>query len=181
MKISIYQEKGGSGKTTMAVTLAVSLGLPVLDLDRQGTATQWLGRREVPHPIAKESDGTWIADCPPGIDASVGRLLAISNVVLVPVRCSFNDLVTLPKTLKFIGAHTAARVAFVGSDIDKRTNDEATLREALAAHQLPILGMLYHRASYRRAGMTGGLASDIDKAAIDEIDALTSAVKEFIE
>jgi chromosome partitioning protein len=46
--ITVANEKGGVGKTTVAVNLAAALGLGrskvlVIDLDSQGHATQWLG------------------------------------------------------------------------------------------------------------------------------------------
>ncbi len=46
--VTVANEKGGVGKTTVAVNLAAALGLAgsrvlLIDLDSQGHATQWLG------------------------------------------------------------------------------------------------------------------------------------------
>jgi chromosome partitioning protein len=49
--ITVANNKGGSGKTTTTVSLASVLGerglrILVIDLDPQGSATEWLGGRE---------------------------------------------------------------------------------------------------------------------------------------
>lgn len=181
MKIAIYNEKGGAGKTTVAVAVAVSMNLPMLDLDPQGTATHWLSQRESALTKAKKGDTTWVADCPPGITPAIASTLAACDLVLIPVRASFPDLVTLPATIKFLKANTSAKLAFIGSDIDRRTNDEAMLRETLAAHGVPVAGIFAHRASYRRAGIAGKLASEVDPAAVNELNELIKNIKELLK
>jgi chromosome partitioning protein len=60
--VAIVSQKGGSGKTTIAVHLAVCAeraGKPtlILDLDPQGSAMAWLKRRgdDVPEVIATDA------------------------------------------------------------------------------------------------------------------------------
>lgn len=181
MKIAVYNEKGGAGKTTVAVSLTLSLGLPLLDLDSQPTATRWLERRSPPPPMARRSDPAWIADCPPGISPAIAPVLAACDLVIIPVRASFPDLVTLPDTLAFLRASTKAKLAFVGSDVDRRTNDESALRDALTSHALSVLGVLSHRASYRRAGLSGAHAGEIDPVAAAELRELIKNLTELLK
>lgn len=181
MKIAVYNEKGGSGKTALAVLLSVGLGIPLLDLDPQATATRWLERRDPPHPVVTEpSAADWVADCPPGISPAVVPILSSADLVLIPARASFSDLVTLGDAVKFVQANSRARIALAGTAIDSRTNDEATLREALAVYELPIVGMTTHRASYRRAGLLGKAPAEIDPSAATEADRIITSLKEAL-
>jgi len=78
-RIALSNNKGGSGKTTTTVSLAAAFaerGLRVLvvDLDPQGSATQWLGGRESPNGLVEFSTGAVplsqmiVKSTAPGID-----------------------------------------------------------------------------------------------------------------
>ncbi len=77
--IAVSNNKGGSGKTTTTVSLAAAFaerGLKVLvvDLDPQGSATDWLGGRESPIGLVEFSAGgirtseLVVASTAPGVD-----------------------------------------------------------------------------------------------------------------
>jgi chromosome partitioning protein len=77
--IALSNNKGGSGKTTTTVSLAAAFaerGLRVLvvDLDPQGSATDWLGGRESPIGLVEYSAGgiklsqLVVASTAPGVD-----------------------------------------------------------------------------------------------------------------
>jgi chromosome partitioning protein len=60
--IAISNNKGGSGKTTTTVSLAAAFGerglrVLVVDLDPQGSATEWLGGSESPIGLVEYSAG----------------------------------------------------------------------------------------------------------------------------
>ncbi len=61
--VGVFSNKGGSGKTTIAVHLALAWaqGAPtaLLDVDPQGTATEWLKRRpaDLKSPLAVPAAG----------------------------------------------------------------------------------------------------------------------------
>lgn len=116
--ITIAQQKGGSGKTTMAVSLAAELlrrgmRVAVLDTDPQGSLGRWfMTRREA----GRDDDGrlefstasAWgvsyeceklarsadivIVDTPPKADSDLRPALRASDLVLVPVSASHVDL-----------------------------------------------------------------------------------------
>ncbi|MCC5984590.1 MAG: ParA family protein [Rhodobacteraceae bacterium] len=114
--ITIAQQKGGAGKTTLAVTLGVALareGLRValLDTDPQGSLGRWFMTRRAALPDPGLAFGTasaWgvgyeceklrgeadvvIVDTPPKADSDLRPALREADLVLVPVASSHVDL-----------------------------------------------------------------------------------------
>ncbi|MCV6596636.1 MAG: ParA family protein [Mangrovicoccus sp.] len=115
--ITVAQQKGGSGKTTLAANLAVEYlsrghSVAVLDTDPQGSLGRWfMTRREAMGEAAgldfatasawgvsyeleklRKSNEIVIIDTPPKIDSDLKPTLRASNLVLVPVASSHVDL-----------------------------------------------------------------------------------------
>ncbi len=115
--ITVAQQKGGSGKTTLAANLAVALlgrghSVAVIDTDPQGSLGRWyLARRErLGEEAALEfaTASAWgvgfeceklrkrvdfvLIDTPPKIDSDLRPALRESSLVLVPVASSHVDL-----------------------------------------------------------------------------------------
>lgn len=180
MKLMVFNEKGGVGKSTLAVSLAVKLRLPFIDLDAQKTGTRWLERRDS-FEVGSVDSPSWVADCRPTIELrDIRPLLLTADLVIVPLRASFPDLVTLDGTVEFL-LRNNPKIAFCGADVDTRTSDLANLKEGLQSYSQPLLGFLSHRASYRRAGINGQTAAEIDKVAAAELDEVIKKIKEFLK
>lgn len=113
--ITVAQQKGGSGKTTVAANLAVAfaragLSVALLDTDPQGSLGRWfMARRERGAPGMEFSTASaWgvsyeceklkklvdlvIVDTPPKVDADLRPALREADLVLVPVASSHVDL-----------------------------------------------------------------------------------------
>jgi chromosome partitioning protein len=114
--ITIAQQKGGAGKTTLAVNLAVAFmqqgqRVAILDTDPQGSLGRWfMTRREkLGDPgvefatasawgvgyecekLSKNSDIV-IVDTPPKVDSDLKPALREADLILVPVGSSHVDL-----------------------------------------------------------------------------------------
>ena len=114
--ITIAQQKGGSGKTTLAVNLAVAFHraghrVALLDTDPQGSLGRWfLTRRHALGEAGMEfsTASAWgvsyeceklrkandivIVDTPPKVDADLRPALREADLVVVPVSASHVDL-----------------------------------------------------------------------------------------
>lgn len=113
--ITVAQQKGGSGKTTIAANLAVALtqaghSVAVLDTDPQGSLGRWfMARREAGvEDMEFATASAWgvsyecdklrkvcdyvIVDTPPKVDADLRPALRESDLVLVPVAASQVDV-----------------------------------------------------------------------------------------
>ncbi|MEY4695976.1 MAG: hypothetical protein RIT14_404 [Pseudomonadota bacterium] len=114
--ITVAQQKGGSGKTTLAVTLAVEFArqgqrVALLDTDPQGSLGRWfLARRaRLGDPGMEFSTASaWgvsyeceklrkvtdiiLIDTPPKVDADLRPALREADLVLIPVAASHVDL-----------------------------------------------------------------------------------------
>lgn len=113
--ITFAQQKGGSGKTTLALNIACSAlasgwTVAVLDADPQGSLGQWFMQRQERgeagldfatasawgvsyegEKLAKNHDLV-VVDTPPKVDADLRPALRVSDLVIVPVATSHLDL-----------------------------------------------------------------------------------------
>lgn len=114
--VTVAQQKGGSGKTTLAVNLAVEfrrrgMKVALLDTDPQGSLGRWfMARREARGVKGLEfsTASAWgvsyeceklrkindlvIVDTPPKVDADLRPALREADLVLIPVAASHVDL-----------------------------------------------------------------------------------------
>lgn len=121
--ISLVTQKGGSGKTTLALNFAVTAAarkerVVLLDMDAQGTAKKWYERRidDSPQIVAvaagdlekavsgaKSQKFNWvIIDTPGRDDAAQAAAIRAADFCVIPCRPSAADLEATPSTVETI-------------------------------------------------------------------------------
>jgi chromosome partitioning protein len=171
--ITLAAQKGGVGKTTLAVNLAVAaqaagIRTALFDLDPQESATAWSERREaeLPHvePIsarrldqaidAAEANGfaLTIIDTPPAAGAEAAAAAQRADLVVIPCRPSLIDLDAIKRTAQLITSTGRAGVVVLNAappTASTLLDDARTLAEATGLRVARTV--LRERSAYRAA------------------------------
>lgn len=200
--ITVAQQKGGSGKTTLAVTLAVGFRrrgarVALLDTDPQGSLGRWfMARRErLADPgmemstasawgvsyecdkLRKQADIV-IVDTPPKVDSDLRPSLRAADLVIVPVAASHLDLWATEGVLDLC-AREKRRVAIVMNRVKSGTRLGAEVERAAGElHAGVAAARLGYRVAFAEALGLGLGAQELPgaAAALREADALTAEI-----
>lgn len=189
--VAIISQKGGAGKTTVAIHLAVAaeqrgLNAAVFDLDPQASAATWADRRTAPSPAvvsaqaarlpglleqaAAQSADLVIIDSAPNADAASLAAARAADLILIPCRPAAFDLNAIGTTLNL--AAVAGKPAYVVLNAVPplgRVGDEA--RRALAGASVSVAEpLLHHLVAFSHSVNDGRSAQEFDpkgKAAVE--------------
>lgn len=172
--ITLLSQKGGAGKTTLAVHLAVACGDGlIIDTDKQRSAAGWWRERETGLPELVTSDSKsvpkalsstkrqWVfIDTPPRHEEALRAVCAVSDFILIPARPAILDLRAIADTVGLVNGKAAAIV--LNSCPPGRGFGEASVvseaRAALSVYGLPVCPVVIsQRVAYSHA-LNGGLA-----------------------
>ena len=206
--IAVLNQKGGSGKTTIATHLARAFQLNgaevlLVDSDPQGSARDWAAvREEQPVPVVgldrptierdlksiAQKDYVVIDGAPQAHDLAVSALKA-ANFVLIPVQPSpydiwaTSDLVDLVKQRMEL-TDRQLKAAFLISRSIRNTKLGQEVTEALTGYALPILSArIMQRVIYPTSAATGTTVLDAEPKgeAAKEIRALMQEIKAILK
>lgn len=191
--ITIAHQKGGVGKTTLALNLAYCFAdaarVAVTDTDLQGSINS-LGKLvtgiELVSPelvLSGKLTGydLLIIDTPPYLTNRLGDLFAISDFVLVPTKPGFLDAMAVRATVALLkesmNKQPNLKAGIVLNMVMPRTSLTAEVKELLGEYDLPLLPTLIHqRVSYARSPVTAGVFESDDEKAKDEIQSLATDI-----
>ncbi len=207
MIIAVINQKGGVGKTTMALHLAAALcaeGERVLlaDADPQGSALDWVAVRNgqtpfasigMPKPIlhielpkmAGDFD-TVIIDGPPRVYDVARSAVMASDIVLIPVLPSQFDVWAAEETAKLLEEcavyKPGLKAAFVINRKIANTAIGRDVAKALKQYPVPVLaaGVCQRVAFAESARGQTVFEIDPDSAASKEIHALAREVRKLM-
>jgi len=201
--IAVLNQKGGSGKTTIATHLARALQLEgkevlLVDSDPQGSARDWAAVREdqpvtvvgIDRPTigrdlknVAHQEFVVIDGAPQAADLAVSAIKA-ADFVLIPVQPSPYDIWATAELVDLVKQRIEVtdgvlQAAFVVSRAIKGTRIGAEVAEALNGYELPVLdARITQRVSYPGTAATGTtvLDSEPNGDAAAEVRALAAEI-----
>ena len=180
--VAVVAEKGGVGKTTLSLTLAVAAAqagkkVAVLDTDPQATASKWTDRRDTEMPWVVPTHAARLTaaieqarlqgvefvviDTAPHSSSDATEAARRADLVIAPVEPHLFTLETLPKLadlLKVAGTAPALVVINKAAVQGSEARDAIDHVKAQGFDVCPIV--LHLRAAHRHAGNLGKVAAE---------------------
>jgi chromosome partitioning protein len=190
--IAVISQKGGAGKTTLALHLAVAGHLAgydtgLIDLDPQGTAETWGGWRQDEPPqvigakaatlartlekAARAGADIAVIDTPPLAQSEARAAVEAADMILVPCQLRVFDLDAIKVTaglLKSVGKPAYVVFNRTPSRAPQLYKQGVEVVAAMGMKAAPM--MLVERAAYHHAEQEGKAAQELDtksKAALE--------------
>lgn len=207
--IAVLNQKGGSGKTTIATHLARGLQLQghrvlLVDSDRQGSARDWravdednpvtvigLDRPTLDKDLKGITDHDYVViDGSPQATSQALSAIKAADFVLIPVQPSpydlwaTSDLVDLVKQ-RIEMTNDKLKAAFLVSRAIQNTNIGKDVITVLNGYELPIFNSrIVQRVGYPNSAALGKTVFETESAnsnAVQEMTALVNEVKSFLD
>jgi chromosome partitioning protein len=203
--IALVAEKGGVGKTTIALNLAVAAlqkgrAVAVIDLDPQATAANWTDRRTQEHPWVVPTPAARLGaaidkakaqgidfvviDTPPHSGTDAAQAARRADLVLVPVEPHLFTLETLPKLADLLKLAGNAPALFVVNKAPTQGTEGASAADYIKTQGFSVCPIIIHsRAAHRHATNVGKVAAeyDPDSKAAQEVLQLYMYTTQFIK
>ena len=182
--VALIAQKGGTGKTTLAVSLAVAAGQVgmtsiIVDLDPQATACNWKDRRKGDGPVVIDAQPARLAaalvkaaengvdfaviDTPARNEQSALAAAKVADLVLIPCRPQAYDLETIPNTKEILALAGNKPAIAILNAVPAIGDRHEQARELLNRLQVPVCPYtLGHRAVFGDAGAVGQAAQEYD-------------------
>ncbi|XP_040582514.1 maintenance of carboxysome distribution protein A-like, partial [Lepeophtheirus salmonis] len=178
MIIASVNQKGGSGKSTIAVNLAAlaasgGVKTALIDLDPQATACAWLRSRE-------GEDIRMVVTHPPELANTVKELqqqaaanaVNVADICLMPVIPSAFDLSAAEATTQLINANNG-KGYFVLNAVPANTTVSVQAEDFINSTGFEVIGSVGQRMAYQHAAANGQGVTEYEpngKAAEEIID-----------
>jgi chromosome partitioning protein len=200
--IAVVAEKGGVGKTTIALDLAVTAvqkghSVAVLDIDPQATASKWTDRRNNERPWVVPTHAVRltaaieqakaqgvdfiIIDTPPHSATDAAEAARQADVVVAPVEPHLFALETMSKLADLLKVAGGPRAFVVVNKAPIQGTEGSNAVDFIKAQGFTVCPVIIHsRAAHRHAGNVGKTAAEYDiesKAAQETLQLYTYTIR----
>ena len=181
--LAFLSQKGGSGKTTLAVHTAVAAQedgerVVIVDTDLQKSATTWSDARQTDTPAvaavaaaalndvmnASRHDAMTlcIIDTAPHAAPDAARVASLTDLVVIPCRPTAFDLAAAGSAVEIVKA-AEARAVFVLSACPLRAPEIAETRAVLEGYGFPVAPVtISERRAFARAVASGKAVTEFE-------------------
>lgn len=190
--ITIAHQKGGVGKSTLALNLAYRFSkdahTALTDTDPQGSTMQLqdivtgidiIDFVSIDTLISAPYDVVFI-DTPPYITETILPIFLKSDFVLIPTKAGVPDIMAIRSTIELLKEaqekKPSLKAAIVLNMVKPRVSITEEAKEQLSQYDLPIIAEIKDRTSYNNTFLSGGVFSGSDKLAQNEIEQLTKEI-----
>lgn len=204
MKIAFLNQKGGVGKTTLAINVAGALGgagakVLFVDADPQGSALSWSELRQgdtlfsivgMPRPVVHkevpalaEGYDHVVIDSPPSVHAVSKSIIATADVIIIPIQPSPYDIWAAEDVLALIKEaavfNEGVKIAFA---INRKIANTAIGRDvvdSLAGYGVRVLNsQVAQRVLFAESAAQGKTVFEVDPSSVAaaEIQQLTQEI-----
>jgi chromosome partitioning protein len=195
--ITVANRKGGAGKSTCAAHFALEAtkrGLKVIliDLDPQKTLEQWWEKREDDNPFLADTNASALIDkitmiknkdfdlCiidTPG-DLSINATIGIqaADLIIIPSKPTSPDLRSIGRTIGLVKENRKDFI-FVITQAISRSNIALEAASVLSEFGPLAPSTIANRVAYANAMSDGSSASQVDKNAAEEIEAIWTFIE----
>ncbi len=190
--VAVASQKGGSGKTTLAGHLAVQAEragqgpVALVDTDPQGSLADWWNEREEGTPVFVSTSVPRLADdlkrmeavgielliidTPPAMTSTIGEVIKVSDLVVVPTRPSPHDLRSVGATVELVES-IGKSLVFVVNAAHPQAKITSETVIALSQHGTLAPAIVHQRTDFA--------ASMIDGRTVMEIPGRSKSVEEI--
>ena len=202
--LAVLSQKGGTGKTTIAVHLAVAASragqtVALIDLDPQASAAKWSDTRSEDTPIVISAHATRlpqvlhtaeqggvdlaIIDTSPNTDPTALNAAQVANLALIPSRDARFDLEAIGSTIQ-IGKMAGVEMRVVFNAVRSRSSMIYKAKRAVQVYGVPTAPcVLGDRVAFAHAVVDGKTAQEFEPRgkASSEVHALYRYVMKEME
>ncbi|MBV9747923.1 MAG: AAA family ATPase [Acetobacteraceae bacterium] len=203
--LAMIAQKGGTGKTTLALSLAVvaeAAGQTVLviDLDPQASACRWSDRRATDTPTVMDAQPARLAaalakaaqagvdlaivDTPARMEQAAVEAAKVADLVLIPCKPSILDLETLRTTAELVQGRAKRLPVVILNAIPAQGTRHEQAAEAIAGMGLTVCPThVGQRVAFEYAAQAGQSVTEYEpdgRAALD-IRQLYNAICQIVD